>query len=76
MEKMQITGRIVAIQEQRFRLLTDAGQVYLLTLGRHAPLDATTLGELHDRCARVTVEFSGEPNLTGGVAYDLREDGR
>jgi hypothetical protein len=69
---MQVVGRIIAVQEQRFRLLTDEGQVYLLTLARNAPLDGATLSSLHERQARVTVDFTGEPNLVGGVARNVR----
>jgi hypothetical protein len=65
---MQVVGRIIALQEQRFRLLTDAGQVYVLTLARDACLDASALSALHADQTRVTVDFNGEPNLTGGVA--------
>ena len=72
---MYISGRIVAVQEQRFRLLTDTGQVYLLRLGRHAPVDASTLAELHRRGAQVTVEYTGEPNLNTGVAHALHQNG-
>ena len=68
---MQVVGRIIALQEQRFRLLTDAGQVYALTLARGARLDASALSLLHADRARVTVDFSGEPNLSGGVARNL-----
>ena len=73
---MQTSGRIVSVQEQRFRLATDDGQVYLLTLGRDAPLDAATLAELHGRSAHLTVSFSGSPNLSGGVAHAVTEDVR
>jgi hypothetical protein len=73
---VQISGRIVALQEQRFRLLTDSGQVYLLTLGRDAPLDASALAELHARGAHLDVDYTGEANLANGVAHVVREDGR
>jgi hypothetical protein len=72
---MQAAGRIVAVQESRFRLLTDAGQVYLLTLAGTAPLDATALQRLQRQRAHVTVDFHGEANLVGGVAHDVREGG-
>ena len=72
---MQAVGRIVAVQEQRFRLATDEGQVYLLTLARGAPLDGESLRDLHRQQARVTVAFSGEPNVLGGVAHKLRATG-
>jgi len=73
---MQVSGHIVAVQEQRFRLATDHGRVYLLTLGRHTRIDPNTLAQLHRRDAHVEVDFSGEPNLTGGVAHSVREAAR
>lgn len=73
--RVEVAGRIVALQEERFRLLTDSGQVYLLTLGRHAPIDASTLAALHQRQAHVIVGYTGEPNLSGCVAHDVHEDG-
>ena len=66
-------GRLVAVQEQRFRLRTDDGQVVLLTLARDARLDGAKLAELYRRRARVAVAYSGQPNLTGGVAHAVRE---
>jgi hypothetical protein len=73
---VEVTGRIIAVQEQRFRLLTDTGQVYLLTLGGQAGANADTLAHFqHDR-THLAVRFSGQPNLAGGVALQVREDGR
>lgn len=68
---MQVSGRILSLQEQRFRLLTDSGQVFLLTLSRHAPLDSDRLAELHRGQAHVQVQFTGEPNLSGGLAQNV-----
>jgi hypothetical protein len=73
---VHVTGRIIAVQEQRFRLLTDTGQVYLLTLASDTVPDASTLGELQRRGAHLAVRFEGEPNLAGGTALEIREDGR
>ena len=72
---MQVMGRIIAVQESRFRLAAQSGQVYLLTLAPTAPLDATALERLQQRQAQVSVEFEGEPNLLGGVARDVLEGG-
>jgi hypothetical protein len=69
---MQAVGRIISVQEQRFRLLTDDGQVYLLTVSPSAMVDNAELADLHRRQARVEVEFQGQPNLAGGVARKLR----
>ena len=69
---MVISGRIVSVQEQRLRLVTEAGQVYLLTLGRGARLDETGLAQLQRQGQPVTVEYTGEPNLASGVARRVR----
>ena len=61
------------MQEDRFRLLTEAGQVYLLTLGKNAHLNGHTLDDLRLQHLLVAVSFQGEPNLVGGVATDVRE---
>ena len=75
-QKVEITGRIIALQEQRFRFLTDTGQVYLLTLSADGRPDIDRLAQFQRRAAHLTVRFTGQPNLAGGVAVDIREDGR
>ena len=65
---MQVVGRIIAVQEQRFRLLTDEGQVYLLTLAAAAGLEPSDLARLQTEERQLTIQFDGEPNLKGGVA--------
>lgn len=70
-----MTGTIIALQEQRFRLRTDSGQVYLLTLSNDSRLDASALADFHQRGAHLAVRFTGQPNLTGGVALEMRENG-
>jgi hypothetical protein len=72
---MQIVGRIIAVQEERFRLSSDGGQVYLLTLAARSGLNSPALSKLHKEQSRVSVHFSGEPNLTGGVAENVRRIG-
>jgi hypothetical protein len=67
-----ITGRVLAVQERRFRVKTDNGQVYLLTLAHDAPLESVDLRDLQRRQVEVTVDFEGEPNFTGGVARNVR----
>ena len=66
-----ITGRVLAVQEQRFRLLTEGGQVYLLTLAHDAPLRQTDLCDFQERNVEVSVDFQGEPNFSGGVARNV-----
>jgi hypothetical protein len=65
-------GYIGIVQEQRFRLITDAGQGLLLTLAHDAPLDDKDLRRLHDANLHVVVEYEGEPNLDSGVAHSIK----
>ena len=68
---MRHAGRIIAVQEQRFKLLTDTGQVLLLTLDRHAPLEATDLSRMRDERTPVQVDIHGVPNQKGGLARNV-----
>jgi hypothetical protein len=67
-----IVGHITLVQEQRFRLLTEAGQSFLLTLAHDAPLDADCLCDFLAARTRVVVEYQGEPGLVSGVAHSVR----
>jgi len=66
------TGRITVVQDDRFLLTTDAGQGFLLTLGRNASNDAGDLREFLASGARVTVEYDGRPSLASAVAHKVR----
>ena len=68
-------GTIAVVQEQRFRLITDAGQGLLLTLAYDAPLDESDLHRFHDTSMHVVVEYEGEPNLESGVAHSIERSG-
>ncbi len=73
---MQAVGRIIAVQEQRFRLRTDTGQVYLLTLANAARVDSAALDVLRARQTQVSIDFDGQPNVVGGVARNVLVVGR
>ena len=68
---MQAIGRIIVVQEQRFHLVTDNGQGLLLTVSYHAPIELSDLIWLQRAHARVLVEYTGESNLTSGVAHRI-----
>jgi len=65
------TGRITVVQESRFRLVDDTGVGYLFTLGRFSRTDATQLARWLAAGARVTVAYSGLPDM-GAVAHHVR----
>lgn len=58
-----VDGRIIALQEGRFRLLTRDGRGFLFTLAHDANVDTLTLGQWHRRDHPVRVTYSGEPGL-------------
>ncbi len=62
-----VTGVVMAVQEQRFRMMTDSGQNLLLTLHNLARLPAG-LSELQRARTPVRVTYQGEPNLSTGIA--------
>jgi hypothetical protein len=63
-----IAGRIVVVQESRFRLVTDDGRGYLFTLAKNANIDATELRRLRARDTPVRVSYVGRPGLDSCVA--------
>ncbi len=67
-----IRGLILAVQEERFRLLSQDGQGYLLTLAKHASTGLRELDYWRESGALVKVEYSGQPNLDTGVAWSIR----
>lgn len=70
--KHVLSGYISVVQEQRFRLVTDDGRGFLFTLAHDAPLQLSDLSRLQMTHAHVEIEYTGEPNLTSGVAHAIR----
>jgi formate dehydrogenase major subunit len=69
------SGQVRAVQEQRFRLITDDGRGLLLTLAHDAGIDGPALARCAREGARVTVQYEGEPNLDSGVAHAVAVEG-
>ncbi len=67
-----VTGSILLVQEGRFRLMTDDGRGFLLTLAHDAGIEPSDLERLHRENVRVEVEYEGDPNLVSGVARRVR----
>lgn len=65
-----VTGRILLVQESRFRLLTDDGRGMVFLLGYDAPLEPQDLPFLTHR--RVRVDYDESSKLVAGVAHDLQ----
>jgi hypothetical protein len=68
----KIKGRIVAVQEERFRLMSLEGQGYLLTLAKHGSTGVRDLAYWSKTGALVEVAYSGQPQMDTVVAWDVR----
>ncbi len=65
------TGRIVSVQEERFRLMTDDGETLLLTLARFSHVSPHDLHRWQETSARLAVTYEGSPDLVSGVARSI-----
>ena len=68
-----VTGSIVVVQENRFRLVTDEGRAKLFILAHDAPIEAQDLPDLQRAHRRVTVHFTDSPDRIAGVAHRFTE---
>jgi len=67
-----LNARITLVQEQRFRVISEAGQSYLLTLARDANLQTEELRILLLEDAPVIVDYTGQPGLASASAHRVR----
>ncbi len=68
----RVAGYVTAVQEVRFRLLTDDARGFLLTLYHGASVNGEDLRRFSLAHTHVSVDYEGEPNLSSGVAYRVR----
>jgi len=67
-ETLTVAGRIIVVQEMRFRIVTADGRGYLFTLAKNANVDTTELRRLHARDTPVRITYVGVPGLDSCVA--------
>ncbi len=72
MATRRIEGRIVVIQEDRFRLVRGRGQVFLFTLSHKASSSVDDLDLWHKQNRRVVVEYEGRSDFESAVAHSVR----
>ncbi len=66
-----VEGVIIAVEEERFRMVTPDGVGLLLTLKKNAQLPAD-LDELARSRAPVLVIYEGQPNLSNGMVRRIK----
>lgn len=64
-------GRLIMVQESRFRLATAGGQTLLFGLAHDSGVDELQLLDLYRNNTRVAVDFLGEPGLETGIAHKI-----
>jgi hypothetical protein len=73
--KKRLHGRIVTVQENRFRLVRKTGQGYLFTLHHASRTNIEDLQRWQEDDTRLTVEYTGEPNIASGIAHHIAPSG-
>ena len=68
MKKKSVRGRIITVQEDRFRIKDMGGRNYLLTLAHDASAGIEDLENWRIQDTEVQVWFDGFPNLESGTA--------
>ena len=71
-QRKHASGRIAVVQEERFRLIADDGPGLLLTLSHKSHATPERLCRYHEAGTRVQVEYVGQPNLSDGIAMEVR----
>ena len=64
-------GVITAVQEGRFRLLTDSGRVLLLVLSHKAVLEPQDLPQLQAAAIRVRVDCTASEHLIAAIVHHI-----
>jgi hypothetical protein len=68
----RLRGRILVVQEDRFRLVSAFGKGYLLTLSHQTKVSEQDLQNWHKADCEVIVEYDGLPNLASGMVQDIK----
>jgi hypothetical protein len=71
-QRKHASGHIAVVQEERFRLISDEGPGLLLTLSHKSSTSPGRLCRYHQAGTHVRVEYVGEPNLSDGIAEEVR----
>jgi hypothetical protein len=66
-----MAGRIIVVQENRFRLVGDNGRSYLFALHHAGDPQIEDLQRWQQDGTRLMVEYTGEPNIATGVAHSV-----
>ncbi len=65
-----IEGRIILVQEERFRMVDSDGRSFLFDLSHSAPATSEDLKRWSRAKAWLRVEYEGEPEMESGVVHN------
>ena len=68
-----IEGRIILVQEERFRMVDSEGHSFLFDLSHRAPVTSDDLRAWSRAKARLRVEYEGEPEMESGIAHNIAQ---
>ncbi len=69
--RSKLKGRIILVQEDRFRVVEEKGRGYLFTLSRKSGIGQEELQRYLKAGATVILEYEGEPNMASGIALTV-----
>lgn len=70
--KKELVGRIILVQEERFRMVDDKGRSYLFDLSHNSSIKDRDLTDWSRERTRLVVEYEGEPELETGIAVSVK----
>ena len=68
-----VKGRIILLQEERFRMKDRQGRSFLLDLSHSLALSAEELSAWIREGSELVVTYEGEPETDTGIAYSIRK---
>ncbi len=68
----RLSGRLIMVQESRFRLAAATGRSCLFTLSHSSSVDEMDLLDFFKADTPVTIEYEGEPDLASGMVTTIK----
>ncbi|MHB8110335.1 MAG: hypothetical protein ACYDHW_09925 [Syntrophorhabdaceae bacterium] len=68
----EIVGRVIYVQEERFRMVDQKGRSFLFDLAHNAPVSDKDLINWSRSNTSLVVGYEGEPELESGIARSIR----
>lgn len=70
--KKEVVGRVILVQEERFRMVDEKGKSYLFDLSHNSSIRDKDLTDWSRTKTWLVVEYEGEPELESGIAVSVK----